>query len=70
MKQAQRAANRMMSGVGWYGGANRRGALGGAGIGGRIHPLVGDDTLGAIDSGMAIALSICYSRNTGHSFLV
>jgi hypothetical protein len=35
-------------------------ALGGAGTGGRIHPLMGDDTLGAIDSGTAIALSILH----------
>jgi APA family basic amino acid/polyamine antiporter len=31
---------------------------------------MGDDTLGAIGGGMAIALFIWHSRNTGHSFLV
>jgi len=31
---------------------------------------MGDDTLGAIGGGMAIALVIWHSRNTGHSFLV
>ncbi len=60
----------MTSGAGWYGGANRRGALAGAGTGGRTHPLMGDDVLGVIGGGMAIALFIWHSRNTGHSFLV
>ena len=31
---------------------------------------MGDDTLGAIGGGMAIALFIWHSRNTGHSFSV